>query len=124
MFPALQVKTAGGDRPQDYPPGIHDLPPGTAAIWLAAGRCPLLDVRTPQEFARCHVPGSINIPWERMQTAPIPETVREREAVMVICRSGRRAARAALLLRAAGVRRLFNVGGLSSWPDATVSAAD
>ena len=26
-------------------------------------KAPYLDVRTPQEFSREHVPGSINVPW-------------------------------------------------------------
>ena len=54
----------------------------------------LLDVRTPEEYAAGHIPGSVNHPLERIQTydgdiaAPI----------FAYCRSGSRSARAVALL--------------------------
>ena len=54
----------------------------------------LLDVRTPEEYAAGHIPGSVNHPLERMQaydgdvSAPI----------FAYCRSGARSGRAVALL--------------------------
>ena len=32
----------------------------------------LVDVRTPGEFHSGHIPGSVNLPLERLETAPLP----------------------------------------------------
>ncbi len=67
----------------------------------------LLDVRTPEEYAQGHIPGSVNHPLERMQTydgdisAPI----------FAYCRSGARSARAVALLNELDYDAV-NIGGL------------
>ena len=67
----------------------------------------LLDVRTPEEYAAGHIPGSVNHPLERMQTydgdfsAPI----------FAYCRSGARSARAVALLRELDYEAV-NLGGI------------
>ena len=67
----------------------------------------LLDVRTPEEYAAGHIPGSVNHPLERMQTydgdisAPI----------FAYCRSGARSARAVALLKELDYEAV-NLGGI------------
>ena len=67
----------------------------------------LLDVRTPEEYAAGHIPGSVNHPLERMQaydgdvSAPI----------FAYCRSGARSARAVALLKELDYDAV-NLGGI------------
>ena len=67
----------------------------------------LLDVRTPEEYAAGHIPGSVNHPLERLQTydgdiaAPI----------FAYCRSGSRSARAVALLKELDYEAV-NLGGI------------
>ena len=67
----------------------------------------LLDVRTPEEYAAGHIPGSVNHPLERMQTydgdmdAPI----------FAYCRSGARSGRAVALLKEMDYEAV-NLGGI------------
>ncbi|ASU80795.1 rhodanese-like domain-containing protein [Actinopolyspora erythraea] len=81
---------------------------------LAAARdagAEVLDVRSPEEYARGHVPGARNIPLEQVLRAPgeFPDGVR------VVCQSGGRSLRAAQALREAGVDAVSVSGGTAAW---------
>lgn len=67
----------------------------------------LLDVRTEGEYAAGHVPGSRNIPLDR-----IGEAALDREApLFVYCRSGARSSQACAVLRQRGYEAV-NIGGI------------
>src|SRR5687767_1681093 len=76
----------------------------------------VVDVRSPAEYEAAHIPGSFNVPLDR-----IPECARELgavadEPVILVCRSGQRAEAAERELQAAdlcGLRVLE--GGLGAW---------
>ncbi len=76
----------------------------------------LLDVRTPDEFAKGHVPGAINIPYDE-----IPNRLDELEggkdrAVVVYCESGKRAGKAESTLAAQGYTNLHHLeGDMKGW---------
>ena len=55
-------------------------------------RLVVLDVRTPEEFTQGHVPGALLIPLQELEArmGEIPEGV----PVLIVCRTGRRAATA------------------------------
>lgn len=79
--------------------------------WVGRGAV-LLDVRTREEHADMHIPGSRNIPVQELDAR-----MRELPAgaeVVVYCRSGGRSASAARLLRQAGFR-VLDVGAMSDW---------
>lgn len=73
----------------------------------------VVDVRTPEEFAEGHVPGSVNIPL-----GELPARLAEVEALprplILCCRSGQRSQRALEWLQAQGVDGAENGGG---WRD-------
>jgi phage shock protein E len=73
----------------------------------------LLDVRTPGEFASGHISGAVNIPLNDL-SGRIQE-LREDQAIVVYCRSGRRSAIAAKLLREHGVGTVSDLGAMSNW---------
>lgn len=77
---------------------------------LAAG-AHLIDIRTTAEFAREHVPGSLNIPQADLATAALPAG-----ELIFTCRSGGRTGScAADIQRVAGARAAILQGGLASW---------
>ncbi|MDY5221004.1 MAG: rhodanese-like domain-containing protein [Eubacteriales bacterium] len=67
----------------------------------------LLDVRTPEEYAAGHIPGSVNHPLERMQTYDGDVSA----PIFAYCRSGARSARAVALLRELDYEAV-NLGGI------------
>ena len=76
----------------------------------------LLDVREPQEFEICRIPGSTLIPL-----GDLPQRLTElegRDDMIVHCKSGVRSAKAVKLLREAGFSKAKNLrGGILAWID-------
>ena len=85
---------------------------GVAAA-RAAGSV-LVDVRTEEEFACGHIPGSINVSSTYIQRLgeqfPDPDT-----PLYLYCASGFRSSRAALLLTSVGYTNVTDLGGIDAW---------
>ncbi len=74
----------------------------------------LLDVREPEEFELCHIPGARLLPLSELSSR-MGELDRTDEIILQ-CRSGKRSAKALGLLRQAGFVRLWNLkGGITAW---------
>jgi rhodanese-related sulfurtransferase len=83
------------------------------AAVLAEGGTVLLDVREPHEWQAGHAPRARHIPLGELarRAAELPE----RRAIVTVCRSGARSARAAALLARDG-REVSNLaGGMRAW---------
>ena len=85
--------------------------------------CPgsvLLDVRTEEEYGIEHAAGAVLLPQEDLETmdeGEILDVLPDLDApVLLYCRTGRRAALAAVKLEELGYTRLYNLGGLNGWP--------
>jgi rhodanese-related sulfurtransferase len=79
----------------------------------------LIDVRTPAEYGEVHIPGSVLMPLDRLDSELMRKAaVQNRECVM-ICRSGKRAEQACQKLEAAGCGNLVILdGGVAAWESA------
>jgi phage shock protein E len=69
----------------------------------------IIDVRTANEFDRGKVPGSVNIPLDRIAA----NTVRIKSynrPVVCVCASGSRSGQAVKMLKTAGVKEVHNGG--------------
>lgn len=76
----------------------------------------LLDVRTPEEHLERHIPGSILIPLDIVESKA-PRIIKNKETVVfVYCRSGARSVSAALKLVEMGYTNVYNLGGILNWP--------
>ncbi|MDD2954858.1 MAG: rhodanese-like domain-containing protein [Oscillospiraceae bacterium] len=76
----------------------------------------ILDVRTEQEYAEGHIPGSVLItdsllPERAAQCLPDLDA-----EILVYCRSGRRSAAAAQVLAEMGYSNVWDFGGILDWP--------
>jgi sulfur dioxygenase len=75
----------------------------------------LVDVRTPAEFESMRVPGSINVPLDRLDTEALKRQYAGK-TIYCICQTGTRSQLAAARLRAAGVEHVVHVdGGTNAW---------
>jgi adenylyltransferase/sulfurtransferase len=126
-----------GDRPTvreliDYEqfcgiaPGVTTTPPADAATELSVlelkgrldrGDVPfILDVREPQEYQICRIPGSTLIPLGELPRRHAE--LDRRQDIVVHCKSGVRSAKAAAFLRQQGFERVRNLkGGILDWID-------
>jgi adenylyltransferase/sulfurtransferase len=76
----------------------------------------ILDVRNPEEFQLCRIPGSTLLPLSALAQR-LAELDPEREMV-VHCKSGMRSQKAIAFLRQQGYRKLRNLtGGILAWAD-------
>ncbi|MEU5714660.1 rhodanese-like domain-containing protein [Streptomyces sp. NPDC020403] len=84
------------------------------------GRAPrLLDVRTPGEFRTAHIPGSYNVPLNTLREHRAELLNHLDEDVVLVCRSGQRAAHAEKALSEAGLPNLRVLeGGIVAWETA------
>jgi phage shock protein E len=71
----------------------------------------ILDVRTPEEFAHGHVPGAINIPYDKLNNHADELLSAKNKDVVLYCHSGARAAIAAQTLKAQGFDKLLHLEG-------------
>ena len=72
----------------------------------------LVDVRSPEEFARGHLSGARNAPLDSL-ASDFQEP--KGQVFMLYCQSGLRAQRATQLLRNLGYSNIHNFGGMSRW---------
>jgi rhodanese-related sulfurtransferase len=80
---------------------------------------PLLDVRTPVEFAEVHVPQARNIPLDELQ--PTALSLSKEQPIYLLCRSGKRATKAAEQFAKEGFTQPVVIeGGTLAWIDANL----
>ncbi len=76
----------------------------------------VVDVRTPGEYQRGHVPGAINIPYQQVGARLSELGEINARDVVLYCEVGPRAQRAEASLRAAGFERLYLLdGSMAAW---------
>lgn len=79
------------------------------------GHVQLVDVRSPAEFARGHVPGAVNIPLERLSRTALRDFDLTRP-IHLVCKSGARSLIALRKLHMDGLPHVVNVaGGTDGW---------
>ncbi len=76
----------------------------------------LLDVRTKEEYVERHIPGSMLIPVDRLESVAEEQLTDKNATIIVYCRSGRRSAIAAQALADLGYRNVYDLGGIIDWP--------
>ena len=82
----------------------------------------LIDLRDPESFARGHIPGAVNIPYEQLQVIAEGRLDPTRPVVL-LDGGGARAAELALWLRQRGHDAGYLVGGMARWVGELASGA-
>lgn len=110
----LATITATGESPDS--PGF--ISPKNAKTLLAENSgAVLLDVRNADEYAGGHIPKAILLPYDAITGESAAKAIPSKEsAVVVYCRSGRRSAIAAETLKGLGYLKVYDLGGIISWP--------
>ena len=84
-------------------------PDELAAVWP---RATLVDVRSREEHATAHVPGSLNIPLDELASrlSDLPNST-----IHLMCGSGKRSSQAARILTDRGYTAVNVAGGITEW---------
>ena len=78
----------------------------------------VVDVCQPEEFGKGHIPAAINIPVDQIkeQLGQLEKFRKKDRPIVLSCRSGQRASRAAAVLRKNEFKRVYTLsGGLAAW---------
>ena len=78
----------------------------------------VVDVCPPEEFRKGHIPAAINIPVDQIkeQLGQLEKFRKKDRPIVLSCRSGQRASRAATVLRKNEFKRVYTLsGGLAAW---------
>ena len=85
--------------------------------WLDQPDAPrVIDVRTPSEFETAHIPGSYNVPLHLLQEHAAEIAGHLDQGIVLVCRSGMRAAQAEQTLAGAGLPNVHLLeDGIMAW---------
>ena len=89
---------------------------------------PIVDVRTPEEFSKGHLPNAKNIDWRGNDFDKQVASLDKTKPIFVYCLSGGRSSSAASAMRASGFKEVYELdGGIMKWrganlPETTVNS--
>jgi len=87
----------------------------------ASNQAQLIDVRTPEEFAKGHLINALNFDWNGNEFDKQVSSLNKEASVFVYCLSGGRSAAAAAQLRSAGFKNVIELnGGIMKWRGANL----
>jgi len=87
-----------------------------AATMFAEQKAIIIDVREDSEWNEQHIAGAIHIPLAQVASR-LSELAQYKDSTVITqCRSGKRSAKAASTLQAAGFSKVYNLaGGIMAW---------
>lgn len=103
--------------------GICEVSPQELAAMQARGEALIVDVREPEEYAREHIEGAINIPLSKVEPGALPDA--GEKIIVLHCRSGVRSEQAAKALLSGGCDAAHHLkGGIKAWRQAGLSVVE
>jgi len=107
------VGQAGGTPPAVY----HKISPQEAKEMIDANPGAIvLDVRTDGEFQMGHIHGARSLPLDQIDSKASTALPDKNALILVYCQGGTRSKAAANKLVAMGYTRVYDFGGIISWP--------
>jgi rhodanese-related sulfurtransferase len=93
------------------------------AKWLIDKKPDLLivDMRSAEEFAQYHLPGAVNIPFNKLFEPEAQETLSNDITIVLYSNGGTHAAQAWVLLKQMGIDSFVLLGGLNYWTEAILN---
>jgi|ERR1035437_3599761 phage shock protein E len=88
---------------------VNAVKPETAREWLKKGAT-VIDVRSEVEFQEKHLPGTINIPLDRLGDEIARVAPNKEQPLLLHCLSGSRSAAGEAALKKMGYRNVLNLG--------------
>jgi rhodanese-related sulfurtransferase len=74
----------------------------------------IIDVRTAEEYASGHIPGSELMPLQDLEGMSME--LKKKNSYLIVCRSGNRSQQASELLVGKGFKNIYNMtGGMNQW---------
>lgn len=99
-------------------PAYQKITPDVAKKMIDEGNVVIIDVREPEEItSEGRIKGSVNVPMGQLRPGQKLEAAPDlNQKILVHCRSGVRAERAAKILVETGYKHVYNMYGTLQWP--------
>lgn len=81
----------------------------------------VVDMRSAEEFAQYHLPGAVNIPFNKLFEPEAQEAFSEDKTIVLYSNGGTHAAQAWVLLKQMGIESYVLLGGLNYWAEAILN---
>lgn len=93
------------------------------AKWLIDKKPDLLvvDMRSAEEYVQYHIPGAVNIPFNKLFDPEAQETLSNDNTIVLYSNGGTHAAQAWVLLKQMGIESYVLLGGLNYWAEAILN---
>lgn len=78
----------------------------------------IVDVRTPEEFDKKHIPHALLVPIEELKAENFSKLSNKNATLLIYCWTGRRAEDSAKILVEHGYKNVYEFGGLVDWTGA------
>ena len=103
----------------DTASAIKEVSPAEAQTAVSKAYSQFVDVRTMEEYASGHASRALNIPLDTLSANL--DKLEKNEPVYLICETGNRSKKAAVILKEAGYPNVINVtGGTKAWSAANL----
>lgn len=100
--------------------GITSVEP-QAAVGLINNDAAIIDLRSADAFARGHIVGARNIPFDELEANQSKIDALKDKPILTVCDAGMTSGRAVTSLRKAGIERVYGLkGGISAWTQANL----
>ena len=86
-----------------------------AVKMMETGDCLILDVRTEEEYNDGHIPNAVCLPVETIGSEAPAQLPDKDQIILIYCRTGVRAERAAKALADLGYTNVYDFGGIADW---------
>lgn len=114
---ALSIAACAGPQ-QQAPVQVVNLTPTEFKQQNLNSKTLLVDVRTPEEFAAGHLDGAVNSDYRGGEFARELGNWDKDKVYYLYCASGNRSSKAAELMKEAGFRHIYNIGGYPALKEA------
>lgn len=97
-----------------------NLEPQEATVWVNRGDGVFVDIRSPDEFKKGHIHGSVSLPMEKIKQKELSSIEKFKEApIVIVCATGMTAKSAVSQLTAEGFTQVAVLqGGMNTWRSA------
>jgi len=109
---ALMIAGCGGNEPK------HITQDEAQAMIASNPDAIILDVRTPEEYEKEHIPDALLVPIDDLRAEDFSKLPDKDAMILVYCWTGRRAEDSAKILVEHGYKHVYEFGGLVDWTGA------
>lgn len=114
LFVAAALLSVASPGCSQSGPSLPITPPAAVQQQITQPNTVVLDVRSPEEFAKGHLTGARNLDYRADDFAQQVAHLDPKQTYVLYCASGNRSGKAAVLMQGKGFTKVVNAGGFET----------